>query len=145
MMQSIRESIISELIQTINNAVTQTVYRQPVWALPLEKCPAIILEIDGDQVTNSANDRSERELSVTISALWRGDPNTATQWSDADDAICKIHKALYESNNLNGKVLRIVETGGEWENEDADSGAVAIPASYQFIYRTSQKDISQAG
>ena len=47
--------------------------------------------------------------------------------------------------NLGGLVLGIREQECEWEVDDADAVAVALPARYRITYRTLANDLSTPG
>lgn len=47
--------------------------------------------------------------------------------------------------NLGGLCLGIREQDCEWEVEDADAVAAAIPARYRITYRTLANDLSTPG
>jgi hypothetical protein len=47
--------------------------------------------------------------------------------------------------NLGGLALGVREQECEWEVEDADAVAAAIPARYAISYRTLARDLTQPG
>ena len=53
--------------------------------------------------------------------------------------------ALMADGNLGGLALGIREQDCEWEVEDADAVAAAIPARYRITYRTLANDLSIQG
>jgi hypothetical protein len=63
----------------------------------------------------------------------------------ADDLICRAHAALFADVTLGGLALGIQEEDTDWQAEDADIEAIAIPASYRITYRTIASDISKGG
>jgi hypothetical protein len=63
----------------------------------------------------------------------------------ADRLLVAAHAALFSNANLGGLCLGIRELDCEWDVEDADATAAAIPARYQITYRTLSHDISTQG
>ena len=55
------------------------------------------------------------------------------------------HAALMADGTLGGLALGIREQECEWEVEDADAVAAAIPARYRITYRTRAHDLSTPG
>lgn len=140
-MPSIREQLIQSLIATITPAATAhgaAIHRQAVWSIDRNQSPAICIEVVGDKVVDSTNALVVRQLTITINAMWR-----AESFAQADAAVCDIHAALMENNNLGGLCQSVQEVGGEWDNEDADGGAVLIPQTYEIRYRTKKNDITK--
>ena len=63
----------------------------------------------------------------------------------ADRLQVAAHAALFADINLGGLCLGIRELDCEWDVEDADATATAIPARYQITYRTLTADLSTQG
>lgn len=142
-MNSRREAIIREVLARISAAIAPiAVLRQPTVAIPREKTPAMILTVESDNPIKRANDRMERELVVRITALAR-DP--VDGHAVADDLVCRAHAALLADPTLGGLSLGIAELEADWQMDDADVEAVAIPATYRITYRTLVTDITQGG
>jgi hypothetical protein len=59
--------------------------------------------------------------------------------------LTAAHTALLADGTLGGLALGIREQECEWEVEDADAVAVALPARYRITYRTLANDISIQG
>jgi hypothetical protein len=55
------------------------------------------------------------------------------------------HLAILADVTLGGLALGIRELDCDWQQDDADMEAAAIPARYQITYRTLASDISQKG
>jgi len=115
--------------------------RSPTLALPREQSPALLLFPENDAITERANDRVTRELTVRLTALARGDDGAAA----ADQLLVVAHRALFADVKLGGLVLGLKELDTEWDLEDADATACAIPARYRITYRTLQADLSTLG
>jgi hypothetical protein len=142
-MTSVRERIVREVIARITAAVSPiVVLRQPVTAIPREKTPAIVVAIESDAPAKRANDRMERELVLRIVGHAR-DPTDG--YAVADDLICRAHAALLADTTLGGLALGISEGDADWQAEDADMEAVAIPATYRITYRTFVTDLTRKG
>ena len=77
-------------------------------------------------------------------ALARAVPPTAPE-TEADRLLTAAHRALMADGNLGGLALGIREQECEWEVEDADATAAAIPARYRITYRTLANELSIQG
>ena len=87
-------------------------------------------------------------LGVTVVAfalirLIPGDPIEIMVGERRLDAAA--HAALMADGNFGGLALGIREQECEWEVEDADAVAVALPARYRITYRTLANDLSTLG
>ena len=142
-MISRRELLIRAVIGCCQAAVTPaTVLRQPTIAIARDQTPALVLAIVSDAPVKRSNDRMERELVVRLTSYVR-DPTDG--YAVADDLLCKAHLALLTESTLGGLALSISEQEADYQIEDADVDAVAIPATYRITYRTLVFDISQGG
>lgn len=142
-MISRRESIVREIVARIAAAVAPVaVLRQPTVAIPRDRTPAMVVTVESDAPIKRANDRMEREIVVKLTALVR-DPGDG--FAVADDLVCRAHAALMADPTLGGLSLAIAEAETDWQAEDADIEAVAIPAAYRITYRTLVSDIAQGG
>ena len=143
MPQSRREQIVREILARIATAVSPiVVLRQPTTAIPREKTPALVVTVESDTPVKRANDRMERELVVRLVALAR-DP--VDGFAVADDLVCRAHAALMNDPTLGELSLGIAEMEADWQVEDADMEAVAIPATYRITYRTFVTDLTSKG
>jgi hypothetical protein len=120
------------------------VHRSPTVAISREQCPALVVFPESDAITERSNDRVTRELTVRIVALARAVPSGAAE-TEADRLLTAVHAALMADLNLGGLALGIREQECEWEVEDADAVAAAIPARYAITYRTLVSDLSVQG
>lgn len=77
-------------------------------------------------------------------ALARAVPPASPE-TEADRLLTAVHAALLTDGNLGGLALGIREQDCEWEVEDADAVAAAIPARYAITYRTLASDLSTLG
>ena len=59
--------------------------------------------------------------------------------------LTAVHAALFADGTFGGLALGIREQESEWEVEDADAVAVALPARYRITYRTLANDLSTLG
>ena len=142
-MISRRESLIRAVIGCCQAAVTPaTVLRQPTIAIARDQTPALVLAIVSDAPVKRSNDRMERELVVRLTSYVR-DPTDG--YAVADDLLCKAHLALLADITLGGLALSLTEMEADYQAEDADVEAIAIPAIYRITYRTLVSDSSQGG
>ena len=144
---SIREQILLAVMATVRPAAEQlgaTVHRSPTLAISRELCPALVVLPEGEAITERSNDRVARELTVRIVALARAIPPLAPE-TEADRLLSAAHAALMANANLGGLALGVREQECEWEVEDADAVAAAIPARYAISYRTLARDLTQPG
>jgi len=143
MPQSRREQIIREVMARLQAAVAPTnVLRQPTAAIPRERTPALILTVMSDTPARRSNDRMEHELMLQCIGHAR-DPTDG--FAVADDLLCRAHLALMADAALGGLALSLAEMEADYQVEDADVEAIAIPAIYRITYRTLVSDISQGG
>lgn len=143
MPQSRREQIIRNVITRCQAAISPTtVLRQPTIAIPREQTPVLLVAVLSDAPVTRSNDRMERELVLRILAHAR-DPTDG--YAVADDLLCRAHLALLADATLGGLALSLSEMEAEYQVEDADVEAIAIPAIYRITYRTLVSDISQGG
>lgn len=142
-MISQRELIIRSVLLRCQTAVSPVlVLRQPVLAIPREQTPVLIIGVLSDGPVARSNDRLERELLIQLTAHAR-DPTEGH--AKADDLICRVHLGLFADVSLGGLALGIDEMDADFQAEDADGDAIAIPATYRITYRTLVSDISQGG
>lgn len=144
---SIRERILLAVMAAVRpsaEGLGATLHRSPTVAISREQCPALVVFPESDAITEHANDRVTRELTVRIVALARAVPPVAPE-TEADRLLTAAHAALMADGNLGGLALGIREQECEWEVEDADAIAVAIPARYRITYRTLAADLSTQG
>ena len=144
---SIREQILLAVMAAVRTPVESlgaTLYRSPTVAISREQCPALVVFPESEQITERANDRVTRELTVRIVALARSVPPAIPE-TEADRLLTAAHAAMLADRNLGGLCLGIREQDCEWEVEDADSVAASIPARYAITYRTLDTDLSTKG
>lgn len=144
---SIREQIVLAVMATVGPAAQglgATLHRSPTVAIGREHCPALVVFPETDTITERASERVTRELTLRIVALARAVPPEIPE-TQADQLIAAAHKALMANANLGGLCLGIRELETEWELEDADAVAAAIPARYRITYRTLARDLCSQG
>ena len=88
-----------------------------------------------------ANHLVDRLLIVRLAVVARG----ADAFDVADQALVAAHAAMLADPNLGGLAIAVREIDCEWEFDDADAGAVALPARYEIRYRTHAIDLTQTG
>lgn len=144
---SIREQILLAVMAAVRpaaQALGAGVHRSPTVALGREQCPALAVFPEEETITERANDRVVREITLRVVALARAVPPTFPE-TEADRLLTAAHAALMVDPNLGGLCLGIREQACEWEVEDADAVAAAIPARYTITYRTLARDLSTPG
>jgi hypothetical protein len=144
---SIREQILRAVVAALRPSAASlgaTLHRSPTVAINREQCPALVVFPESDAITERANDRVTRELTLRITALARAIAPVAPE-TEADEILTAAHAALMVDVNLGGLALGIKEIECEWEVEDADAVAAAIPARYCISYRTLAADLATPG
>lgn len=138
-----REQIVREVLFRCQSAIAPTaVVRQATVALARDQTPVLLVSIVSDTPVKRSNDRMERELVVRLTSYAR-DPTDG--YAVADDLLCRSHVALLADTTLGGLALSLAEMEADYQVEDADVEAIAIPAIYRITYRTLVSDISQGG
>ena len=99
---------------------------------------------DGETIAQRANDRIERHLVVRLVALGRATESEPAEMI-ADRLMVACHTALFSDPNLGSTTLGLQELDCDWDIEDADATAAAIPARYQITYRTLVHDMTAQG
>ncbi|MBI5920930.1 MAG: hypothetical protein HY847_04675 [Betaproteobacteria bacterium] len=147
MPNSIREQILQAVMGILLPIVVAEgaqMLRSPPTGITREQSPALLLFPESDGITHRPNDLVERNLVVRLVALARETGNETPE-AIADRLLVAAHAALFSHTTLGGLCLGIKELECEWDIEDADATAAAIPARYQITYRTLTNDISQQG
>lgn len=145
-MQSLREQIIQAVVATLTPVATAqgaTIRRQPTVPTDRAHLPALLVFPESESVRR-INDRAERELVLRIVALAMG---TATEPPEpvADMLLTAAHLVLTADTTLGGLALGLEETDCDWQQDDADMEAAAIPARYRITYRTLAHDLTRKG
>ena len=147
MTHSIREQILQAvlvLLAPVASAQGAQLLRSPSTGITREQSPALLVFPESDAITQRPNDRVERALVLRIVALARETAGEAPEVI-ADRLLVSVHAVLLANANLGGLCLGITELDCEWDVEDADATAAAIPARYQITYRTLAADLSIRG
>ncbi|WP_054075429.1 hypothetical protein [Comamonas testosteroni] len=141
-MNSVRERIVREVAARLSSAIAPVaVLRMPAVPLTREASPALLLMLEADSITAHANHLVDRLLIVRLAVVARG----ADAFNVADQLLVAAHAALLTAPNLGGLAIAVREIDCEWEVDDADAGAVAMPARYEIRYRTQAQDLTQTG
>ncbi len=144
---SIREQILQTLVARLTPVAAAqgaTVWRSPTVAITREQCPALVVFPESESLSDRANDRVTRELTVRVVALARAVPPQVAE-TMADALLCAAHTVLMLDVNLGGLTLGLKETESEWDIEDADAVACSVSTHYQITYRTLLADLSIQG
>ena len=147
MTQSVREQLIhavAQILAPVAELQGAQVLRSPTTGITREQSPALLIFPESETVSPRINDRVERQLVLRMVAVARETAGTAPE-AIADVLLVAAHATLFASANLAGLCLGIRELECEWDVEDADAAAAAIPARYQITYRTLASDISMIG
>ena len=147
MAQSIREQILQAVVGILAPVASlqgAQVLRSPTTGITREQSPALLIFPESETVSPRINDRVERQLVLRMVAVARETAGTAPE-AIADALLVAAHAALFANANLGGLCLGLRELDCEWDVEDADAAAAAIPARYQVTYRTLASDISMIG
>lgn len=147
MENSLREQILQALLAVLRpvaEAQGATLHRSPTVAIQREQCPALVVFAEGEAIVERRNDRVVRELTVKMVALARAVPPIDPE-TEADRLLTAAHAALFRDANLGCLCLGIRELDADFEVEDADAVAAALPAHYQITYRTYANDLSKQG
>jgi hypothetical protein len=143
MPQSRREQIVREVMVRCQAAVAPVaVLRQPTAAIPREQAPALVVFVESDAPVKRINELMERDLVLRIIGHAR---DSVDGYAVADDLVCRAHAALLSESSLGGLALGVAEMEADYQAEDADVEAIAIPVIYRITYRTRVSDISQGG
>jgi hypothetical protein len=145
-MQSLRERIIQAVVASLTPVATAqgaTIRRQPTVPTDRANLPALLVFPESESVRR-INDRAERELVLRIVALAMG---TATGPPEpiADMLLTAAHLVLTADATLGGLAIGLEETDCDWQQDDADIEAAAIPARYRITYRTLAHDLTRKG
>jgi hypothetical protein len=144
---SMRERLLQDVMTRLTPgamAAGARVLRSPPTGLPREQSPGLLVFPESDSIVSRPNDRVERQLVIRIVALAR-ETGSDTPEVIADHLLVVAHAALFADVTLSDLCLGIKELDCEWDVEDADAMAVAIPARYQITYRTLTHDLTQKG
>lgn len=144
---SVRERILQAVLQGLQAEIeplSAKVQRSPTVAISRELSPALSLYPESDTIRERPNDRVERELVIRVVAIARATTSEAPELQ-ADRLLVAAHQALMADVTFGGLALGLRELDCEWDIEDADATACAIPARYEVRYRTLASDLTQTG
>jgi hypothetical protein len=144
---SLRERILLAVLDAVRGpaqALGASVHRSPAVAITRDESPALVVFPEADAITERANDRVTRQLTIRLVALARAVPPAIPE-SEADRLLTVAHAALMRDGTLGDLALGIREQDGEFEIEEADSLVVALPARYAITYRTLAQDLAIQG
>lgn len=144
---SIREQILLAIVAALRIPTQQhgaTLHRSPAVAILRSQCPALVVFPETDVITERANDRVTRDLTIRLTALARTVPPVSPETA-ADQLLTAAHQVLMADTNLGGLALGVREMDTEWDIEDADAIAAAIPSRYRITYRTLAADLAARG
>lgn len=144
---SIRERLLQEIINRLSplaQAEGAQIKRSPTTAISRDASPALLLFPEAESIAQRANDRIERHLIVRLVAMAR-ETSGETAEVIADRLQVAAHAALFADANFGGLCIGLQQLDCEWDIEDADATAAAIPTRYQVTYRTLVHDLTAQG
>jgi hypothetical protein len=144
---SVRERLLQEIVNRLTplaHAEGAQIKRSPTTAISRDASPALLIFPEAESIAQRANDRIERHLVVRLVALAR-ETEAETAEAIADRLQVAAHAALFVDANFGGLCLGLQELDCDWDIEDADATAAAIPARYQITYRTLVHDLTAQG
>ena len=144
---SIRERLLQEIINRLSplaQAEGAQIRRSPTTAISRDASPALLLFPEAESIAQRANDRIERHLIVRLIAMARETNGEAAE-AIADRLQVAAHAALFADVNFGGLCIGLQQLDCEWDIEDADATAAAIPTRYQVTYRTLVHDLTAQG
>ena len=144
---SIRERLLQEIINRLSplaHAEGAQIKRSPTTAISRDASPALLLFPEAESIAQRANDRIERHLIVRLVAVARETSGEAAEVI-ADRLQVAAHAALFADINFGGLCIGLQQLDCEWDIEDADATAAAIPTRYQVTYRTLVHDLTAQG
>ncbi|AKJ30680.1 hypothetical protein [Caldimonas brevitalea] len=145
-MTSVRERLLRAVLARLSAAVAPVpVLRAPTSPVRRDDSPALLLFPETDAVTGHANALVDRALTFRLVAIARGIPDLDSAFDVADRLVVAAHAALFADPNLGGLAIALREIDSEWDAEDADAGAVAMPVRYEIRYRTHAQDLTRPG
>jgi hypothetical protein len=153
---SLRERVLQALVASVTPVAAAhgaAVIRSPTTAVSREQSPALLVIPESESITPRINDLVERQLVVRLVAIARetavpdglGGFSQISPETIADRILVAAHAAVFCDPGIASLCLGLREMEVEWEVEDADAVAAALPARYQFTYRTLANDISMQG
>lgn len=144
---SIRERLLQEIVSRLSplaHAEGAQIKRSPTTVISRDASPALLLFPEAESIAQRANDRIERHLIVRLIAMARETNGDAAE-AIADRLQAAAHAALFADANFGGLCIGLQELDCEWDIEDADATAAAIPTRYQVTYRTLVHDLTAQG
>ncbi|CAG0927522.1 MAG: hypothetical protein F9K21_02090 [Rhodocyclaceae bacterium] len=144
---SIRERLLQEIVNRLSplaQAEGAQIKRSPTTAISRDASPALLLFPEAESIAQRANDRIERHLIVRLVAVARETSGEAAE-GIADRLQVAAHAALFADINFGGLCIGLQQLDCEWDIEDADATAAAIPTRYQVTYRTLVHDLTAQG
>ena len=147
MTASVRERILQTAFERLRAAAdsqSAKAVRSPTTGIPREQSPALAMFPESDSIRQRPNDRVEHELVIRVVAVARATATDPPE-TQADRLLVAAHRALMVDVSLGGLALGLRELDTEWDVEDADATACAIPARFEVRYRTLASDLTQTG
>lgn len=137
---SIREQILTQLVNTLNSApsIGVPVYRSRVTPIARGEAPAIIIEPVIDQASQPVIPMLDWSMTIRVSIIVRGDVPDQV----ADPIVEKVHSKLMNDLLVGGYAYDLQPQSVTFELLEADNSAGVISCEYLVLYRTSLTDIT---
>ena len=146
-MNSIRERIFQALtsrLAPIAQGEGAQILRSPTTAVTREASPALLIFPRSFGLSIRILPPALRQPMAVAYLLARATDTEPAEMM-ADRLMVACHTALFSDPNLGGTTLGLQELDCDWDIEDADATAAAIPARYQITYRTLVHDLTAQG
>lgn len=139
-MDSKREKIMKRIAAVLAAAdgVSGRVYRSDPDAATRAQSPCIVITWQTDQPSNEPVVMSERELTVSVQIITRGDAPDAL----ADPVIQSVHALLMADPKLNNNAIDIIYGPTDFEFESADQTAGRLTQQYRVLFRHNYHDLT---
>jgi hypothetical protein len=144
---SIRERILLAVMAAVRPAVEglgATLHRSPTVAISREQCPALVVFPESESITERANDRVTRELTVRVVALARAVPPASPE-TDADRLLTAAHAALLADRHVWWVGAGHPGAGERVGSRGRRCGGRGAPGALRITYRTLANDLSTLG
>lgn len=139
-MDSKREKIMKRIATVLASAagVNGRVYRSDPDAASRAESPCIVLSWQSDQPAGDPQVLSDRELTVSVQVITRGDAPDAL----ADPIIQSVHSLLMADPKLDNNAIDIIYGPTDFEFESADQTAGRMTQQYRVLFRHSYHDLT---
>jgi len=142
-------SLAEQIAETVRVALTGTiaavgsrVYRARQDVISREECPAIVIELSGENTDNAESDGEVEGNVLTLSVAIHVAPGTGTVWETAADEIVVAAHALIRAASYPGAANPPQRQGRTWDAVSGDGEPGVCIVTYGFEYWSSATDLS---